>query len=232
MRNQLFLGVVAALGLCSSSAWATRTNYTAHLMGDASGSAATGDALFTYDDTTKVFCGKLTYTGLEGTAQELEIQADGTSAVSLVKLPTSLASPVVFSMVLTADNVDVSNIAKTPYTNLLTSTFPTTGDGEINGTLTALDQGTGTDACPLADAGADAGKDASTSPGTTSSSSSSSSGSGTSGTTTPTDAGTGSSSSSGGCATVGDTNAASGLGLATIAGMGLALVLRGRRRRH
>jgi len=229
MRKQLFLGVVAALGLCSSSAWATRTNYKAHIIGDVSGSAGMGDATFTYDDTTKVFCGKVFYSGLTGTPQEFEIQVSGSTAVSLAKLPTSLASPFVFSKVLTTDQAAVTDLGNGPFVNLLTSSFSTSGEGELNGELASNDPGP--DACPVSDAGADAGKDASTSTGTTSSSSSSSSGTDTSGSSSTPDAGTSPSSDGGGCSTVGDSNAASGIGLATIASMGVALILRGRRRR-
>jgi len=230
MRKQLFLGVVAALGLCSSSALAARTNFVAHLKDDGSETGASGEATFTYDDTTRTLCGRLEYMKLAGVPQEFELQASGTAAdVTLAKAPAPLTSPLVFSKVLTVDDATNTIMKETPYVNLLTSTFPDRGEGEINGILEAPADGKGTDACPVVDAGTDAGK--TTPPATSSSSSSSSSSPDDTSSSSTVDAGKSSSSDGGGCSTVGDSNAASGLGLATIAGMGLALILRGRRRR-
>lgn len=237
MRRQAFLAVVGALGLCGSPAWAAKTNFTATLNSDLapSDTGVTGTGVFTYDDATHVLCGRVSFDG-EFTFKKLELNEafeapktapdhsqDLTPAMTTAKEP--LANPIEFGARITPDALSEALLGELTYINLR-SELRDEPIGVASGGLVKVVADGETITCaaqtnaPIVDSGAGAG------------------------TGTPTDgapsgAGAGTFDSGihdlgnddGGCSASGaDVSFAGNCGLLAIAGLGLALVTRARRR--
>lgn len=238
MRRQAFLAVVGALGLCGSPAWAAKTNFTATLNSDLAplDTGVTGTGEFTYDDATHVLCGRITVDG-EFTFKKLELNQqfeppatapansqDLTAAMTTAKDP--LASPIEFGARITPDALAEALLSELTYINIR-SELRDDPIGVTSGGLVKAAAGGETITCaaqtnaPLVDSGTGTG------------------------TGTPTDgapSGAGAATfdsgihdltnDDGGCSTTGaDASFAGNCGLLAIAGLGLALVTRARRRK-
>jgi MYXO-CTERM domain-containing protein len=247
MKISLALGSALALVLVSGVSSAAITTYKATLNGTQETpsvkSAATGAATLTYDDANQMLTGTVTHSaGLVPSMQHIHQAACGVAGGVVVALTPGAANTFTVSKKLSKSE-ETALVAGNFYVNIHSVAFP---GGEIRGQL-YLD-GSGK-VCPVgADAGTDAGPgDAGIDSGTTSGSSGASGTSGSSGasgtsggtsgsngaTTTPADAGDNGeapAADDGGCATAGTSSPGNGLAMAGLAGLGLALVLRSRKK--
>lgn len=238
MRRQAFLAVVGALGLCGSPAWAAKTNFTATLNSDlvpGDGTGVTGTGVFTYDDATHVLCGQISFDG-EFTFKKLELNQqfeppktapdnsqDLTPAMTTTKDP--LANPIEFGARITPDALSEALLSELAYINIR-SELRDDPIGVSSGGLVKAVAGGETITCaaqtnaPLVDSG--------TGPGTGTPTDGAPSGSGAA----TFDSGIQDlTKDDGGCSSAGgDVSFAGNCGLLAIAGLGLALVTRARRR--
>jgi MYXO-CTERM domain-containing protein len=249
MKTSLVLGSTLALVLLSTVASAADA-YKATLNGaqetPANASAATGSATLSFESTTKTLTGSVLLVGLNGAnAQHIHVGDCGVGGGVAHALPAPVGNAIAVNVVLTDGEV-TQLVSNKLYINVHTAAF---GDGEIRGQIYPA---ASTAVCPSPDGGtADAGTDAGdggtsgtsggtsgTSGGTSGSSGGTSGTSGTSGSngavTTPADGGTAAAPAddSGGCSTTGSDANGSGLAMMSLAGLGLALVLRARNRKR
>lgn len=238
MRRQAFLAVAGALGLCGAPAWAAKTNFTATLNSDLApaDTGVTGSGVFTYDDATHVLCGRITVEG-EFTFRKLELNEafeppatapassqDLTPAMTTAKDP--LASPIELGVRITPDALSEALLSELTYINIR-SQLRDDPIGVASGGLVKAGEGSETVTCaaqtnaPIVDSGTGTGT------GTPTDGAPSGAGAGTF------DAGIHDlTNDDGGCSTAGtDASFAGNCGLLAIAGLGLALVTRARRRR-
>jgi MYXO-CTERM domain-containing protein len=249
MKTSLVLASSLALLLVSGVSSAAVTTYKSTLNGAQETppvvTAATGSATLTYNDANKKLTGTVTYTGVTATAQHIHQEACGVAG-GVVQALNAGAGGVIAVNVTLSGAEETALVAGKLYVNIHSAAH---GNGEIRGQL-YLD-GSGT-MCPASNDGGteggtgDAGQDSGTSGSSGSSGTSGTSGTsgssgatsgGTSGsngaTTTPVDAGTSGevpADDGGGCATSGTESPSNGLAVAGLAGLGLAVILRSRKR--
>lgn len=231
MKTSLFAGAALAALLFGTNAFAASHNLKATLAGSGSG---TGGAALTYDDTAKMLCGTITYSGLSGPLKLAHIH-DQAGNISVTLTPATSPMPVMVNDI-TADQGTVI-LSGTGYINMHTDANP---GGEIQGNI--VDDPAGTDQCAAmmdGGTGTDGGSTSSSSSSSSGSTSSSSSGSSSSGgsssgaTTTRPDAGSTSSGSSdsGGCSIASPNALGNGAAIAFGVGLALAGLTRSRRKR-
>lgn len=237
MRKQAFLPVVVALGLSAPEAWAAKTNFTANISDEINNTGVTGNGVFTYDDQTQVLCGRLTVDGLDGiTFKKLELneafeeplkapanRIDLTPAITTPKDPPT--SPIELGLRITPAALSEALLSELTYINIRSELFDQDLGAASGGLVKAVDGETVTCAAqtnaPIIDAGTGTGT------GTPTDGAPSGQGAGTF------DAGLHDlTNDDGGCSTSGaDASFAGNCGLLAIAGLGLALVTRARRRK-
>lgn len=112
--------------------------FTATLNGasevPANASAATGTANFTYDKTTYILKGTVTFTGITPTAGHIHKGAPGVSGGVVFPLTTgsTLTSPINFTSSPLTEEQRTDLMANMYYVNLHTAAYP---NGEIRGQL-------------------------------------------------------------------------------------------------
>lgn len=241
MKAFLALASALALVLVSGVSNAAKTTYTATLNGaqevPPTTSTATAVATLEHNDQGDTLKGDIVVTGL--TPAQLEAQhfhkaACGASAPAEgggLAITGTMGGNGKITVDATLDAAQLTALkAGNLYLNLHTRANP---NGEIRGQVFAMGS---TATCPSADAGApaDAGKDSSA-PGSSGTSGATTSGGSNGATTTRDDAGTtdeGSGGDDGGCSTTGGSEGSgNGLALGALAGLGLAIVLRARKKR-
>ncbi|WP_051269667.1 CHRD domain-containing protein [Flavobacterium suncheonense] len=113
----------------------TTTNFNATLNGTsevpANGSAATGGAVLSFNNTNKTFTVTVTYTGITPTAGHVHKGAVGVSGPPVFAF-SSLTSPINYTSVPLTAEQEADLKANLYYINLHTSAYP---DGEIRGQL-------------------------------------------------------------------------------------------------
>lgn len=96
------------------------------------GSAATGTATFTYNPSTYILSGTVSFSGVTATAAHIHKGAVGTAGAVVFTLGTALpTSPISFSSVLDANEL-ADLMANLYYVNVHSASFP---GGEIRGQL-------------------------------------------------------------------------------------------------
>lgn len=149
----LFLTVIVIASCKKDSATTTNSNtvtFTATLNAasqvPATTSTATGKANFTYDKTTYMLKGTVTFTGITPTASHIHKGAVGTSGDVIIPLATTtpITSPITLAPMTLDATQRADLLANLYYVNIHSTAFPA---GEIRGQLmqqTSSTTGTGT----------------------------------------------------------------------------------------
>lgn len=147
MKTKLFINVLLLFGVISmvsckkdsKTATATVDTFTSTLSGTsevpATTSTATGMATFSYNETTYMLSGAVTYTGMTPTASHIHLGALGISGPVVISLTTTAAitSPITLAPMALDATQRAALLAGTFYVNIHSVAFPS---GEIRGQLT------------------------------------------------------------------------------------------------
>ncbi|HLP04337.1 MAG TPA: CHRD domain-containing protein [Paludibacter sp.] len=143
MKTKLFfytllMLIVISFGSCKDNENDNIVTFTATLNGASevptNASAATGTANFTYDKTTYILKGTVTFTGITPTAGHIHKGAPGVSGGVIFPLTSAspLTSPINFTSSPLNEEQRADLMANMYYVNLHTAAFP---NGEIRGQL-------------------------------------------------------------------------------------------------
>lgn len=252
MNTSLTLGSALALLLVSGVSSAATHKFTATMTGaqeapTAVVTTATGTADITFDDASGKVSGELTFKDLHlandnvtqmCTASHIHTGAVGVAGAPIVTF-TCAAGKITFTDLVVPPGEVANLLAGNTYVNVHSGKH---AGGEIRGQLLKQIADGGTEA-GIVDSGADTGTPGSSGSSGTSGTSGSSGASGTTSggtsgsngaTTTPVDAGSSGDSGSsddGGCSSTGSSNTSNGLAMVGLAGLGLAIIMRSRKKR-
>ena len=238
MKNSLALGSALALLLASGVSSAATHKFTATMTGlqeapDPVTTKATGTADITFNDANGKVSGELTFKDLH------LVNDDVTPMCTMAHIHSGavgVPGPPIVTFNCAAGKITFTDLAVPPaqianllagntYVNIHSGKY---GDGEIRGQLLKQVSDGGTEG-GIVDSGADTGA-----PGSSGSSGTSGSSGSNGATTKPVDAGTtdgSGSGSDGGCSSTGSNTSSNGLAIIGLAGLGLAIVTRSRKKR-
>ena len=159
MKTKLFiygllLLTVISVGSCkkdSTTSTSNTVNFTATIKGSSevpsNASMGTGTANFTYDKTTYILSGTVTFSGITAVAGHIHKGAVGVAGGVIFPLTsaTTLTSPINFTSPPLDATQRADIMANMYYVNLHSAAFP---DGEIRGQLMQQMSGTGTGTAP------------------------------------------------------------------------------------
>jgi hypothetical protein len=144
MKTKLFNSILvffAVIGIfsCKKSSIdpvVSNVTFTATLNGAsesaANASASTGTASFSYNPTTYVLSGIVTYSGLTATAAHIHKGAVGVAGDVVFSLGSTLTSPITFTSIALTTAQQSDLLANLYYVNIHSTLFP---GGEIRGQL-------------------------------------------------------------------------------------------------